>query len=83
MKKVPRYCPLDSSNVYQTRYGNYVFCVDAERCRYVEISPMGEAIEDELIFESDDELQAWLEKKIELKFKDEGECGFPTIASGL
>ena len=69
---IPRYCPLDSSNVYQTRYGNIVFCVDAEGRRYVELSPTGEAIEEWLIFESEDELQAWLEKEIELKFKGEG-----------
>ena len=68
---IPRYCPVDPSKVCQTRYGNIVFCVDAERCRYVELSPTGEAIEDGLIFESEDELQAWLEKEIELRFKDE------------
>ena len=71
-KAIVRYCPLDPSKVYQTRYGNFVFCVDPEGHRYVELSPMGEAIEDGLIFESEDELRAWLEKDIELKFKGEG-----------
>ena len=70
-KYIPRYCPVDASEICQTRYGNIVFCVDAERHRYVELSPMGEAIEDCLIFETGEQLEAWIEKEIELKFKDE------------
>ena len=73
VEEKPDYAALRSKAkaIYLTKYGHEVFCIDEESNVFVEMALNGEAVEENLIFKDDEELKEWLNKTIELKFRDE------------